>query len=98
MTRMRIGDRVFIRCDTKGLERGSFLLSEAGYGLVAMNGIVQVSGPASVRVVVPSGDTASPTAREWMAAKARRRRLPTVERYNPHNDPRLMKDYDDDDW
>ena len=89
---LRLGARMFVKQESGGVPRGSFVRQSKGYtGIVATEKLLQVFGPARVRCDFSEAEAARwrQVARVDMAAKARRHRLPSRLRYDANNDPRV---------
>lgn len=84
--------RVTIKTETGQASRGQVVLAGAlGLGLCRAPGWVQISGPTQMQISTsPVTPAMRQYAREQMAARARRHRLPSAARYNPAKDPRLF--------
>jgi hypothetical protein len=91
---MRIGDRQFVKWDTGTSRRGDMVMEPLG--VVVMPNLLQVYGPARVNTNLVMDPDERRRQREFMAARARRRRLPSALRYNPDRDPRRWQAGDDD--
>lgn len=94
---MRLGMRGFERWASDRPKGHIIALSGGRMGVVQTPALVQVWGPVRVACVSSPSDAAHARERRHaLAAKARRSRLSSAERYDPNRDPRLHPEWDDD--